>query len=78
MRRISLLLTIGMVICIGLTCKQEDKMPGLLVRQPVVDLLQINFDSTYTIVYSLFNKGNADLVIDTVTASCGCTVPSLR
>ncbi len=51
--------------------------PRLTVNKNNIALGNIPFDSTISIQYVLYNLGNLDLVIDTVTASCDCTVPKL-
>lgn len=55
----------------------EVKRPVLLVSSPILEMGVINFDSTYKIQYTLVNSGNALLVIDTITSSCGCTIPEI-
>jgi hypothetical protein len=55
----------------------EQHFPQLKVNPAEVELGEINFDSTHSIYYSLQNTGSSDLVIDTVTTSCGCSVPEL-
>ena len=43
----------------------------------MMDLGIIYFDSSYHLQYVISNSGNADLLIDTITSSCGCSLPSI-
>lgn len=58
-------------------CSQNQRKPELFIQKPNINLNEIKFDSTYNIRYSLVNKGNGVLLIDTATASCGCTIPGI-
>jgi hypothetical protein len=71
---ISLVVFFGLTSCVSV--KKESK-PRLHVRNANIDLNQIDFDSTSHFQYTLVNTGDATLVIDTVSASCGCTIPEL-
>lgn len=69
-----------LILLIGITCScsstgNNDK-PILFVRNKAQDLGTINFDSTKVISFSLYNQGKAKLEIDSVSASCDCTVPN--
>lgn len=72
------LLLISMLLLILFeSCKSKVGKPGLLITNRSVDLNKIQFDSTYDLFYTIINNGQADLIIDTVTTSCGCTIPSI-
>lgn len=58
-------------------CSVDEKKPILLIPVSTVNLAEIKFDSSYQVVYNLYNRGEGILVVDTVTASCGCTTPSV-
>lgn len=60
-----------------LACHSHPVKPVLYIPQSAIDLSTIPFDSTYTLQYKLLNRGDGELVIDTATASCGCTQPRL-
>ena len=68
-------LLFGLVLLAG--CRTELKKPGLLIVPPTRLLPDVKLDSTYTIAFQLINNGGANLLIDTVTASCGCSVPTI-
>jgi Protein of unknown function (DUF1573) len=59
-------------------CNSERKQARLIIPVPKIDLSEINADSSYNLAYRLINTGNATLVIDTVTTSCGCTTPVIQ
>ncbi len=61
----------------AVACRQHSSRPRLYIPAPVVKMDTVHMDTTYTISYMLLNVGQAPLVIDTVTASCGCTLPLL-
>lgn len=65
----------GLMLFAG--CKTEIKKPGLLIVPSTRVLQEVKLDSSYTIAYQLINTGGASLLIDTVTASCGCSVPTI-
>jgi hypothetical protein len=54
------------------------KKPIISFSKDTVDLGNIVLGSNYTIIYNLKNIGNDDLLLDTATASCGCTKVSLN
>lgn len=68
---IQIIITLMMVI----GCKNETKnqLPKLKFNSEKIDLGEINFDSTTKIEFVLYNIGNSELYIDTITSSCGCT-----
>lgn len=68
-------LLISTLLIIIASCSSPEKKAKLVVTRPAVDLATIRFDSTYNIRYTLVNTGNKELVVDTVSASCGCTIP---
>jgi len=47
------------------------------IDKNIIDLGSIRFPSNSKFVYKISNIGNADLLIDTISSSCGCTQPSL-
>ena len=49
--------------------------PVLFVPKRVVDMGMVSMDRSYLVSYSLINKGASDLLIDTLTSSCGCSEP---
>jgi hypothetical protein len=59
-------------------CNHDEKRAKLLIPKSKINLEVINFDSTYSIAYTLINTGDRTLIIDTVTASCGCTIPDIQ
>ncbi len=61
----------------GVYCHKEQKRPYLIAEPQKVELGSINMDATYAIRYIIKNTGNADLLIDTATASCDCTIPTI-
>ena len=66
-----------LIMVVLISCKQEIEKPKLFSHNHHIDIGKINFDSTYLINFKIFNKGNAILIVDTITASCGCTIPTL-
>ena len=61
----------------GINCNQEEKRPYLIAEPRKVELGTINMDTTYAIRYVIKNTGDTDLLIDTATASCDCTIPTI-
>jgi hypothetical protein len=59
-------------------CSRVDKSfkPILTVNKISKNLGKVSFDSSTTISYTINNVGNAPLIIDTITVSCECTIPS--
>ena len=51
--------------------------PRLIVEKEKVDLGTLKEGETAETVFVLENKGDADLVIDRVRTSCGCTTAKL-
>lgn len=68
-----LVLFIGLIL---MACNTRARKAQLRVVNPAVNLSTIAFDSTYAIKYVLHNNGSGNLVVDTVSASCGCTIPA--
>lgn len=69
---------IGMVCLLsGTYCNQEQKSPYLLAEPRKIELGSINAATTHAIRFLIRNAGDADLFIDTATASCDCTIPIL-
>ena len=50
--------------------------PGIAVEQPTFDFGQVRQGKKVVHVFSIKNKGNADLDIKKITSSCGCTAVS--
>ena len=66
---------IGVSVLLNISCKNKEKKPDLFIPNERIVLGIIPFDSTHLISYSLINKGNGPLIIDTASSSCDCTVP---
>jgi hypothetical protein len=62
---------IALVSCKG----TNSSKPILEVENRVLNMGTIHLDSSYGITYRMKNAGQADLIIDTVSSSCECTVP---
>jgi hypothetical protein len=61
------------------SCQEnESKRAILFISEQIVEMNDIKFDSSYKINYLIKNNGNTDLVIDTITTSCGCSIPKLQ
>jgi len=60
-----------------MACTIRETGPDLYITQPHLVLGEISFDSMYTVRYNLRNKGGTSLLIDTITTSCGCSVPTI-
>ena len=56
-------------------CSVKEDKPELAVANSNINLGQIKYDSTTVIQFKIYNKGYHNLIIDTVSASCDCTVP---
>ncbi len=65
------------VFAVSCQSAEQKAKPKLLIPVADVNLSTIKFDSSYRITYLLINTGNGVLKIDTVTASCGCTIPGI-
>lgn len=52
------------------------KRAVLSIRNKIQVLGSIDFDSTRIIPFTLYNAGDKDLIVDSVSASCDCTVPN--
>lgn len=57
-------------------CSIKEGKPDLEVLNSNINLGQIKFDSPVEINFKIYNKGNHNLIIDTVSASCECSVPN--
>lgn len=51
------------------------KRPKLFVAERTVDLGRLHEGDKATATFIIENRGDADLRIDSVTATCGCTIP---
>lgn len=67
-----------LLILIFISCSRVNKSlkPILSVNHITKNLGKVSFDSSTKINFTIYNNGNAILIIDTVTVSCECTVPS--
>lgn len=70
-------LTILFFVLVSFGCSATSQYPKLVITPQIQDLGEINHDSTYTVKFQLKNVGSKILIIDTITSSCGCTVPKL-
>jgi Protein of unknown function (DUF1573) len=70
---IYIFISIAIASCVG----KEKSPPKLDVKNHLLELGTINFDSTYQLEYIVRNSGDIDLIIDTITSSCGCSTPHL-
>ncbi|MDQ1087699.1 hypothetical protein QE357_000897 [Siphonobacter sp. BAB-5404] len=59
----------------GSTSDDPTKFPILKFNQPEVDLGKVTEGDTLLHRFAFKNTGNAPLVIQSASASCGCTVP---
>lgn len=57
-------------------CTTAPGKAKLYIPHATIELGNIKFDSSCDLQYTLVNKGNAVLSVDTITASCGCTIPA--
>ena len=57
---------------------QEHKRPIISIRHADQQLGNLKYDTSYTIEYQIANEGKGALLIDTATASCDCTVPTIE
>ena len=66
------------IACILVSCMDSSPTVSKLeVETTMIDLGTIDFDSSYQIQYVIHNSGTADLLIDTITSSCGCSLPAI-
>ena len=66
------------IACILVSCMDSSPTVSKLeVEKTMIDLGTIDFDSSYQIQYVIHNSGTADLLIDTITSSCGCSLPAI-
>lgn len=65
----------GAALIILAACHTKTRKAQLTITNPAIDLSEVQLDSTYYVRYSMHNTGDAELVVDTVSASCGCTIP---
>lgn len=73
-KRIIKYLLLAVVIA---SCKATPGKARLKISNPAVNLSTVRLDSSCTIRYTMINTGEGPLIIDTVTASCGCTMPAI-
>jgi hypothetical protein len=72
-------LLLGLTLVVLLSCKNKIiEKPILNVTNRDVDLGIIKYDSAYKIDYIITNIGTKELIIDTITSSCGCSVPKIN
>ena len=68
-----------LIMMINIRCRDQVVLkPVLVVKNRSLEMGTIKFDSAYNLDFEIKNAGGASLVIDTVTSSCGCSVPSLN
>lgn len=72
------LIRIVILFLVLISCSRINKStkPILIVNQISKNLGKVDFDSSTILYFTIYNIGNAPLIIDTVTVSCECTVPS--
>lgn len=63
------------LLCGLAACSNAKKPAQLEVQQRTIALGTIAKDTTCLLQYQLENTGGSELQVDTVSASCGCTVP---
>ena len=67
-------------IVLGCSCQIQihpyKKKAILSIRNQIQALGSIDLDSTRIIPFTLYNAGDKDLIVDSVSASCDCTVPN--
>lgn len=56
-----------------LTPKEKANPPVFVAITPVVDLGQVNIQTTHTVTFTITNKGKSPLYIRKIFSSCGCT-----
>ena len=64
---------------VTITCNSvKYKKPQIKVENSNINLGTIDIDSTYDVKFRIFNIGSQQLIIDTVSVSCDCSVPSFN
>ncbi|HEU4575130.1 MAG TPA: DUF1573 domain-containing protein [Chitinophagaceae bacterium] len=63
-------------LLINTSCSEIDRSSNLVFKSYELELGTIKFDSTYYVRYTAYNFSRKKINIDTITASCGCTVVS--
>jgi hypothetical protein len=58
--------------------KSDSGSPVLVVLNPTVDLGDVPPKSKHKLAYQFKNTGDAELVVDHIQSTCGCTVPALK
>jgi hypothetical protein len=56
-----------------LTPKEKAKPPVFVALTPLVDLGQVNIQTSHTVTFTITNKGKSPLYIRKIFSSCGCT-----
>jgi len=64
-------------ISLLLACGVSAQEPRLQIREAVFDFGTVDEGASVTHDFELLNSGNADLRIERVVPTCGCTVPTL-
>ena len=71
----TILLILVLLVILASCSEKNYSPPQLLVHHPLQDIGSIKFDSVYHLTYVVENSGQQELVIDTITSSCGCSLP---
>lgn len=72
MKKIVLVLFVGLL---GLGLKAQEKAAQIEFKTETVDYGTIDKGSDGVRVFEFTNTGDAPLIIDKVSSSCGCTIP---
>lgn len=70
-----ILLTIILFIT-GLVSYSQEANPVLVIKNKTQKFKKITQGEIVNFEYIIFNKGNADLIINDVEVTCGCTTPN--
>ncbi|TDO28134.1 DUF1573 domain-containing protein [Sediminibacterium goheungense] len=73
---IRFLLHILLFISLGACTVENKKSPKVLVKEQVKNIGTISISDTTKVDFRIYNVGGAILKIDSVSASCECTVPN--
>lgn len=68
-----------LLLCFSLVflsnCTPLEKRPIIAIEKSNIEVGEIKFNQTTQIHFKIYNRGNSNLIIDTISASCDCTVP---
>ncbi|AQQ71256.1 hypothetical protein SMSP2_01626 [Limihaloglobus sulfuriphilus] len=82
--KLAILLTSSVFCCLSVLAqeaaatKSVSGSPVLVVTNSTVDLGDVAPKSKHRFAYQFKNTGDAELVIDHIQSTCGCTVPALK